>query len=50
MSKQKKKKRIKSGDLVTIEVLRNGIRQRMGKRNDYVLTQVNPKLFRVEIL
>ena len=51
MLKQKKnKKKIKSGDVITIDVLRNGVRQRIGEKNDYVVTQLSSKTFRIKIL
>jgi len=37
-------------DVITIDVLRNGVRQRAGKRNDYTLTQVSRNVFRIEML
>ena len=37
----------KGKDDITIDVFRNGMRQKVGKRNDYILTQVSSKTFRV---
>ena len=45
----KKVKKRKNADLIGIDVFRNGMRQRVGKRNDYTLTQVSSKTFRITI-
>ena len=39
----------KGDDLITIDVFRNGIRQRAGRYNDYTLTQTSRKSFRVRM-
>jgi len=39
----------KGKDDVTIDVFRNGMKQRVGKRNDYTLTKVGRKTFRIKM-
>ena len=49
VNKAARKRRSKNADSITIDVLVNGLRQKEGKRNDYVITQVSRKSFRVKL-
>ena len=50
VNKVARKRCSKNVDSITIDVLKNGLRQKVGKRNDYTFTQLSRNIFRIKIL